>query len=457
MATEKLERAFDALFDRCLEVQGSDEVVIAYDESVELYSDALVAAVCKRQLQTSFVFIPKAYQLEMTTRREASGILRYRLPETVRAAISASTVVLNVLDGDLRTLPVRRAIIREPRPLGCRLAHIPGISDKVLSILAESPFDEINEMCELVAWTLGGAEHAELTTYDVTGRSHVLNLDLGGWANEPMMSPGVIGPGSWGNVPPGETFCCPAPDGIDGSICIDGSVPGIVLSADDAIILTFERGRMISWRPVGKESPAQQLFDSEKEAADARSDHNWNVFAELGIGLNPVIRQLTGNGLFDEKAIETVHIAIGDNSGFGHKIEAGIHADLVACRPTLKISAVDLLTAGHLQREEWLRRRRQWTPSPIKIDAVKRFVLKTGDVALENGCLVRRLSKGGRVNTVQMADPVTGRQLGSLSEILKNNNNSRLADIFERHPEISGRPTDELLSILLHYHCIELF
>ena len=57
------------------------------------------------------------------------------------------------------------------------------------------------------------------------------------------------------------------------------------------------------------------ILDEEKKRSSLRNDSNWNVFAELGVGLNPTIKTLTGNSLFDEKAYGTIHIAIGDNVG----------------------------------------------------------------------------------------------------------------------------------------------
>lgn len=94
----------------------------------------------------------------------------------------------------------------------------------------------------------------------------------------------------------------------------------------------------------GRESsPAYEFFERQRERAENAGDLDWNVFAELGIGLNPKIEELTGNPLFDEKAANTVHIGIEDNTVFGHTIRAQHHSDLICRLPTLHLDGVELL------------------------------------------------------------------------------------------------------------------
>jgi hypothetical protein len=201
------------------------------------------------------------------------------LPQGLSAALGSCSVVLNILGRGERTLGVRKAVLDHPRPARSRLAHVPGVADDVLGILAVSPIDDILRSSEIVAWALGEASLAELVTNDPDGRKCVLEIKLDRWDNEPFMSPGVVFPGSWGNVPPGEIFCCPNPLGINGTICVDGSVPGARLDPQDGVVLTFENGGLIHWK--GRESsPARLFLDREKDRAARSGDLDWNVFAE---------------------------------------------------------------------------------------------------------------------------------------------------------------------------------
>ncbi|GFP23042.1 hypothetical protein HKBW3S09_00509, partial [Candidatus Hakubella thermalkaliphila] len=51
--------------------------------------------------------------------------------------------------------------------------------------------------------------------------------------------------------------------------------------------------------------------------------------AELGIGLNPMITQMVGYTLTDEKIIGTVHLAIGNNKTMGGQNDSDLHWDIL--------------------------------------------------------------------------------------------------------------------------------
>jgi leucyl aminopeptidase (aminopeptidase T) len=56
--------------------------------------------------------------------------------------------------------------------------------------------------------------------------------------------------------------------------------------------------------------------------------------AELGIGTNDKAI-ITGLVLEDEKVMGTIHIAIGDNSHFGGKVQVPSHLDGIVKSPTV--------------------------------------------------------------------------------------------------------------------------
>lgn len=57
-------------------------------------------------------------------------------------------------------------------------------------------------------------------------------------------------------------------------------------------------------------------------------------------------RFLSGNPLEDEKALGTVHIAIGDNKSFGGKVEASVHLDGIMKNPILVIDGRTVIKNG---------------------------------------------------------------------------------------------------------------
>jgi leucyl aminopeptidase (aminopeptidase T) len=71
--------------------------------------------------------------------------------------------------------------------------------------------------------------------------------------------------------------------------------------------------------------------------------------AELGIGTNDKASR-PDNILEAEKILGTVHVALGDNSGFGGKVQVAFHEDYIFYNPTLTIQNLDGLKTIILDR-----------------------------------------------------------------------------------------------------------
>ena len=75
----------------------------------------------------------------------------------------------------------------------------------------------------------------------------------------------------------------------------------------------------------------------EQKFAEGAANRN---IAELGIGTNDRATR-PDNILEAEKILGTVHIALGDNSGFGGTVSTPFHEDYVFYRPTLTAVMAD--------------------------------------------------------------------------------------------------------------------
>jgi hypothetical protein len=448
-------KAFQSLFSKCLKLTAGDELLVVYDESMRELLGVFEQAIASEAISTTLVYLPKVVQDILVAQSRTHGPKdKVALPSGIVAAITASTAMLNVLDSYAENAPVRRAINRTPRPNTCRLATIPGISDVILQAILDARTEEIVQSCEEVAWLLGEASSAEIVSLDSLSREYRLRLALGGWENEPIMSPGVLLPGSWGNVPPGETFCCPPPDKVNGQICINGSIPGRVLKDGEEILLEFDRGKLLSWKSPfdGEVSPAAAFFDELQAQGKRNQDENWNTFAELGLGLNPDITGLTGNPLFDEKASRTLHVAIGDNSVFGDDVTSFIHEDLITRHPSLYLDGHLVMKDGVIDRTELHRRRGEVISDGEGIsisDAV--IYLREGRIGQHNGVLMRRLSKAQRVNYVRMGPDDLSAALSEVCDMLQTYERVHIATFLKAHPTFQGVSTAWLLNILKHY------
>lgn len=132
--------------------------------------------------------------------------------------------------------------------------------------------------------------------------------------------------GDWGrrNLPGGEVFTAPVPDGVEGRVRFD--YPTRYRGREvSGVTLTFEDGLVTGYSARRNEAVLGSLLDQE----GARR------VGELGFGTNEAIDRVTFGDLFDEKMDGTVHIGLGssypETVGEGNEgNESTEHVDLVA-------------------------------------------------------------------------------------------------------------------------------
>lgn len=136
------------------------------------------------------------------------------------------------------------------------------------------------------------------------------------------------------NLPAGEVFTTPIETCGDGILVSPKRRDLYTEKMIENITLVFEKGRLNmkkckaekNWHAMEKSIRHSMAIDRRKY----RTVRTTNV-AELGIGLNPVITEVIGYLLTDEKIGGTVHVAIGKNKNqaYGGKNESSIHWDFV--------------------------------------------------------------------------------------------------------------------------------
>lgn len=165
-----------------------------------------------------------------------------------------------------------------------------------------------------------------------------LHLSLAG--REWKTDTGILrGRGVFGNLPAGEIYIAPIEDSADGVLVVDKCLPGLLLS--EPVKLVFKKGRVTH---IEGGTGAAYLQD-----AIAQHGAPTRVIAELGIGTNPMAR-LQGDIITDEKALGTIHIAIGRNDFIGGTNIAATHIDGVVGQPTLEIDGKTLIESGEYSR-----------------------------------------------------------------------------------------------------------
>lgn len=135
--------------------------------------------------------------------------------------------------------------------------------------------------------------------------------------------------GSFGNLPAGEAYFAPLEGKTHGTMVIEW---GPTRKLDKPLRLTIENGVVVGME--GDEAHRGKLETRFSENANCRN------IAELGIGTNDKASR-PDNVLEAEKILGTIHIALGDNTGFGGKVSAPFHEDYVFYQPTMTAILAD--------------------------------------------------------------------------------------------------------------------
>jgi len=151
----------------------------------------------------------------------------------------------------------------------------------------------------------------------------------------------LTAPGSFGNLPAGEVYLAPVEGTTEGVMVITHAPTRQLATPLQLIIRGGEVVEIVGDEP----------YRAKLEAKFAESRLNRNI-AELGIGTNDRASR-PDNVLEAEKILGTIHIALGDNSGFGGTVSTPFHEDYVLFQPTLTAidaagGRTDLLRSGKL-------------------------------------------------------------------------------------------------------------
>lgn len=169
-----------------------------------------------------------------------------------------------------------------------------------------------------IARRMGGAEAIEISAANGTKISFSVK------GRKALADTGILTkPGSFGNLPAGEVFLAPLEGTATGKLVLNWAPTRELKSP---VTLIVKDGGVKEVR--GDEEFAGQL----RKKLDEREE-NRNI-AELGIGTNSMAKR-PDNILESEKIMGTIHIALGDNSSFGGRVETPFHQDFVFFRPSV--------------------------------------------------------------------------------------------------------------------------
>jgi len=399
------------IVQRCLGLTKGQNLLIFADKTTSDVATIIADAAEQLSIPGTIIFVPVSQQRRIPDEMELSLL--------AQGAAKDAWAILNCVNSYAECTPFRKFILETQWSARTKVGHMPGANLKVLR-LASADINKLILDCHSVEIALARGRTLEFISRAVDGTLHCLTVDIGGWERLPVASDGVISNGVWGNVPSGETYIAPIEGSAEGSIVINGSVPGLLIRRKEEIIIHFHQGRVVSITPEDNRTALFLKKEQIDRAIDA-GDENWRNLAEVGIGLNPAVDRLMGNMLFDEKKAGTAHIAIGSNTFMGGLIDSKIHCDMVVRAPTIIVDGKTIVRRGrlHFVDAEWRESFRDVSlqESPLR---TARHVSRSGtETSLNNHHLARILRpEPGRVSSCPVGDDETARLAQRIYAIL---------------------------------------
>jgi len=339
-ASEAAFKGAVATLNKCLGLNAGDTLALFYDETTEEIAHVINAAATQLHLLTIAREVRTETQRNFRHERE--------LNFADQNAVTQASGILTCLCDDVDCSEFRKALIDFGTGSDRRLAHMPGARLDIFAHTLDVDYDYVERRCDDLALAMTLGSTCRLQSYVLNQsnepiESHVLSLELGGLGRRPITSTGVIQRGTWGNIPGAETFIAPIEGSANGAFALNGSFANRVLGKGEFVLLEFADGRLSD---VSGSRSGVADFLRFQESLRLISPSNHDKLAELGVGVNPAISELTGRPLIDEKCIGTAHIAIGDNSRYSGQIQANTHEDFVTREPSLWIDGKPILEHG---------------------------------------------------------------------------------------------------------------
>lgn len=424
------------IIQRCLGLTKRQNLLIFVDKTTIAIGTIVAEAADELEVQSTIIFVPVSLQ------RKIPGEIDLSLLS--QAAAKEARAILTCVNSSPECLPFRERILETQWSARTRIGHMPGANLDVLR-LANVDFNTLIGECHNLEIALARGHILELLSRSSDGSEHHLRAEIGGWERLPVASDGVIADGVWGNVPSGETYIAPIEGSAEGSVVINGSIPGLVIEPDEQIVLHFERGRLSHIEPDNNRT-AQFLQENQIKRAQERGDKNWRNLAEIGIGRNTAVSKLTGNMLFDEKAAGTAHIALGSNSFMGGKVDSAIHCDMVIKAPTIIVDRKTILQDGNLRfiKSEWYESYSDVALRESPLQSASSVARSGTEIALQNQLIARVLRpEPGRVSACIVGNDETSRLAASIYDLLPANSEwieiNDLVDGYKMDPDITHR------------------
>ncbi len=314
----------------CMAVQPGERVLILGDQESRLIHQALADAAKEVGAHVTL------HELEALAPRPVLEPPAALLDLLARMKPDVSFYTASAQPGELAFRQRYMAALREANPQ-VRHAHMIGITPLLMVQGMRVDYRRIHQVTMRVHQRVSQARTIRVTNpkgTDLIGtfREDYRWIPCHGLYHEP---------GSWGNLPEGETFTCPA--GLDGILVADEL--GDYFSERYGVLETPVTFHVEGGRVQQIECPDPDLRD--QVASYISGAENADRVGEFAIGTNIALTGLVGNLLQDEK-LPGVHVAFGDPYGkyTGADWSSSHHMDVIPVRCTIQVDGEVIMREG---------------------------------------------------------------------------------------------------------------
>jgi hypothetical protein len=396
----------------CIDLKTSDVLALFWDETTTDTAQILLEVA--RELGINI----RPRQISLKEQSDFSSNTGLTIED--REALDSARGILTCLSNHVPGTAYRTELLRVGTDGDKRFGHMPGANLSVLAHAVNIDYEQASSRCDdlALALTLGQVVRLQTYIFNTDGspkQKFDLDFQIGGLFRSPITSTGIIPLGTWGNLPGGETFIAPVEDTANGAFVLNGAFKDYVIKPPAYLLLQFEQGRLVSIDGTDKERAS---FERILDFARSHGDTYYDSLAELGIGVNPGIQELTGNALFDEKCYGTAHIAIGDSSRYGGMYTSRIHEDLITRKPSLWVDDKSILSHGQntFDPGKWRESLSDFAPyyQPLNPSCMVTRTMINAESDLDGKLCARREVAAGRLCHYTIAQPETSKLLGKI-------------------------------------------
>jgi leucyl aminopeptidase (aminopeptidase T) len=311
---KKMTKSAQKAMVQVLNLKKDDKVLVITDDHTKSEGEAFYTAAVEYGSTAHIYCLPeKIRPLSM-------------IPSELVEIVKGQTIVINAFKGFAEETPFRIKlidVIQENKQV--RVGHCPSITK---SMMIGGPmkvnYVKMVEKANKIIKSFHNASQVHITAPG--GTDIIINIEDRGFSTDTQLTDKK----HIANLPCGEVWCGPVETKGDGLIVCDGSI-GDIGNVSKPLKMFVEKGKLIKI-----ESDDQDLVDKVENLISI--DDEARIIGELGIGLNSGAK-LTGNLLEDEKALQTAHIAFGNNEDMdGGQNKSKTHRDFLFYKPTMNVT-----------------------------------------------------------------------------------------------------------------------